>query len=92
VVVLGGEESLGRAEVGAADQETDLVCGFAQGFGHVEQAGRDIEGVRALGHVEDRRRFIGLPLGGVKDDHSRHGLGSRNGVVSRIGFTHELGW
>ena len=27
-----------------------------------------------------RRPLVGLPLGGVKDDHSRHERGSRSGV------------
>ena len=44
VVVLGSEEPLGHAEIGAADQEADLVCGRAHGFGPLEQTGRHIEG------------------------------------------------
>ncbi len=44
VVVLGGEEPLGHAEMSAADQEADLVCGRAHGFGPLEQTGRHIEG------------------------------------------------
>src|SRR5688572_2956168 len=36
VIVFGGEESLGRAEVGAADQKADLVGGLAPGLGYVE--------------------------------------------------------
>ena len=39
VVVLGGEEPLGHAEVGTADHETDLVRRLAQGFRYVEQTG-----------------------------------------------------
>jgi hypothetical protein len=84
VIVFGSEESLGHTEVGAADQEADLVGGLAPGLGHVEQTGRQLEGAGALGRVEDQRRLVDLPFGGIEDDHSRHKTGSRLDVASRL--------
>jgi hypothetical protein len=76
VIVFGSEKPLGHAEVGAAGQEADLVCGLAQSLGRLEQAVRHIKRSPALGRVEDRRRLVGLTLGGVEDRHSRHELNS----------------
>ena len=74
VINFGSEKPLGHAEVGAAGQEADLVCGLAQSLGRFEQALWHIKRSPALGRVEDRRRLVGLTLGSVEDRHSRHEL------------------